>query len=344
MASIVALLLANLLFIRTVILDHSAESCRTMDLYLSLSTTLSALPLLVFRNTMWNKVQSWQLSTTTAKQKGLTGRQLKRLNQGRGVIGLLMNAALGLFLLPTDESSRLRVLKEDTRLSITIALVVLASVYYQYQLIKEYSKVIFVVYGGSKLAFALAILAQGLLTQTFSIQSLVEDHSYVRQFLMTEVYMVTACVEFGFLWYYLYSRDLITKPMVQTLCKNYHPFTFFVWCIFLQTSAWWRPNRLPIIMLWLPLLYTLLGSLFFFKMIKALITQPLFYESASTELKNCDTDDRSRQRRRSSNSIFEVPDEQGKRRSSIFEAIDVGLLEADTSSDAGDSQNGSKED
>ena len=97
-------------------------------------------------------------------------------------------------------------------------------------------------------------------------------------------------------------------------------------------------------MLWLPLLYTLLGSLFFFKMIKALITQPLFYESASTELKNCDTDDRSRQRRRSSNSIFEVPDEQGKRRSSIFEAIDVGLLEADTSSDAGDSQNGSKED
>merc|ERR1711935_422846 len=37
-----------------------------------------------------------------------------------------------------------------------------------------------------------------------------------------EASFVISCVQFGFMMYYLYSRNLVTKKTVQKACKTYH--------------------------------------------------------------------------------------------------------------------------
>ena len=132
---------------------------------------------------------------------------------------------------------------------------------YQYTLIRDYGKALFVVYGGSKLGFSLHLLL--LAGSNNNTENALE-------YLEKESLLVTCCVEFGFLWYYLYSRRLVTKEFVQIMCRNYHPALLYVWMLRLTADRWW--TKLPwASMFWVMVLNSLLTVLFLVKMVQSLV-------------------------------------------------------------------------
>ena len=290
-SSLTALIIGNHLFIRCIILGHNSVFFGSLPTIFHAATLTSGLTLIPF----WNEVQSWQHSTTTMKEKGLSPAQMKDFNRGRGVLAPILCAVYPLAA---------RHLSEDWLQSAAfcraVGAVVLALSMFQYRLIRDYGRALFVIYGGSKLGYSLNALLTGSLSDETAIA-----------FLEKEALLVVCCVEFGFLWYYCESRKLVTKEFVREACKRYHPILMYTFVIRLTAERWWR--SLPLSLAWVMALNTMLASLFFFKMIKSVV---------SNLRGNMEIADRREvfARKGRTSSVFDVASSSG-RRSSIFESF-----------------------
>jgi len=248
------------------------------------------------------------------KDKGLSASQMQNFNRGRGVICMILSPIYSLLYhhLSTE-------LLSNVLFSRVIGMIVTSICIYQYILIRDYGKILFVVYGASRLGFSLHLLWLG------SLYNLQLIYPYAITFLEKEAILVVCCVEFGFLWYYLHSRKLVTKEFVQNMCKRYHPTLFFIFIgRLLISDQWW--NKLPMSISWIMALDTLLAALFLKGMIKSLLVSgadesPPEEEEEVIESKKFDGDRRAMMRRRRSSSIFDVQNSRTRRRSSIFESI-----------------------
>ena len=335
--SVASLVIGNYLFGRVIVLNHSYDDDRHVDSMATafhLVTFLSGATLLPF----WHKVQSWQLSTTTMSQKGLSSKQMQQFNRGRGVVAPILSA---IYPLLYRYLNRHETILDDATTARLIGALILSVTLYQYTLIRDYGKALFIVYGGSKMGFSLHLLSTG------SFSSLGNQYPYAIDYLEKEALLVTCCVEFGFLWYYLYSRRLVTKEFVQTMCKNYHPAVLYIWVGRLTVDRWW--SKLPLSLSWVMALNSLLTALFLIKMIKSLIGSGNQAPSKHTfdfgtdkeeeeEEKGNNPKENHRQEGRSANntgrksrlggggarsSIFEVQSPRTGMRSSVFESISV---------------------
>ena len=332
-ASVTALIIGNYLFVRVIVLNDSYDDRHidSMATVFHLLTFLSASTLLPF----WRKVQSWQLSTTTMSEKGLSSKQMQQFNRGRGVVAPILSAIYPLLYryLDQQQSERTRSILDDATVSRVIGGSILLVALYQYTLIRDYGKALFIVYGGSKLGFSLHLLYAG------SFVSLRDNYPFAMEYLEKEALLVTCCVEFGFLWYYLYSRRLVAKEFVQTMCKNYHPAVLYIWVWRLTMDRWWR--KLPLSLSWVMALNSLLTALFLTKMIKSLLgsgnqspSKHTFDFGTGQEEEKDDRQMPRLHRQNKSNrksrlgggarsSIFEVQSARSGMRSSVFESIAV---------------------
>ena len=306
LASIVSLVTGNYLFLRVIVLNHNSMLDSTATTVFHVATFLSGATLLPF----WTKVQSWQLSTTTMAQKGLSGAQMQRFNQGRGVLAPLLSA-----IYPLIRRYQADLLDDATAARWIGALVGLVALY-QYTLIRNYGKALFVVYGSSKLGFSLHLLLLAGSNNT--------AYMYALEYLEKESLLVTCCVEFGFLWYYLYSRRLVTKEFAQKMCRNYHPALLYVWMLRLTADRWW--TKLPWSMLWVMVLNSLLTVVFLVKLAQSLVAagrrhqapsrHTLDFAATSAEDKKGSGAGAVR-----STSIFAVQSPRTGRQSSVFESF-----------------------
>jgi hypothetical protein len=82
-----ALLLGNVVFANRVLLGNPGTEMSKVELIFHRANFVSAATTALF---FWNQVQSWQLSTTTMEEKGLTPRSIQKANQGRGVVAMLL--------------------------------------------------------------------------------------------------------------------------------------------------------------------------------------------------------------------------------------------------------------
>lgn len=306
--SLLALILGNYLFLQCIILGRRNinNNLQNISTVFFISTLLSGLSLLPF----WSKVQSWQLSTTSIEDKGLTPTQMQNFNRGRGVISMIITSIYPLLY---------RYAREEVLKDVVVSTLVGGSMtlvcYYQYILIRDYGKVLFIIYGGSRLGYSIHLLWTG------SLYNLQLDYPYALEYLEKEAILVVSCVEFGFMWYYLYSRKLIGKEFVKEACKRYHPTIFLIFVIRLLISdTWWK--HLPLSMSWVMIMNTLLAGLFLSKMAKSLVGAggaSQVKEKAEGAVSKANNEKRNALRR--SSSIFDVRSELTKRPSSIFESI-----------------------
>ena len=159
---------------------------------------------------------------------------------------------------------------------------------------------------------------------TGSFASLRDHYPYAIDYLEKEALLVTCCVEFGFLWYYLYSRRLVTKEFVQTMCKNYHPVVLYIWVGRVTMDRWWR--WLPMSLSWVMALNSLLTALFLIKMVKSLLGSGNQAPSKHTFDFGTGNEEKNRKSRLGGgarSSIFEVQSPRTGMRSSVFESIVV---------------------
>ena len=265
--SIIALVLANHLFITRIILDIdssqddeeglvSSRACSTTSIILHVSNFGSALVTAIF---FWDKVQNWQLSTTSMKDKGLTRQILQNFNRGRGIIVMMMFSAFPLVchtigrgndVLPSLTSYQY--VLQDPMFSIGFASAMILSFFKAYQLMKEYSRTIILVYGVSLLGLSVSILYNG------TIEQLLASYPDLLDQVEKESFMVISCVQAGFMLYYLYSRRLVSKETVQRICRVYHPIVAIIYVVRLQSDGWWKSSNLPYPMMIQPALVTLL--------------------------------------------------------------------------------------
>jgi len=108
--SIIALILGNYIFFERVLIgnnvgvvfasddDSSTDSYSFLEIastiYHLCNFTASVITAIFF----WNKVQAWQLSTTTLEEKGLTPKIVQQFNQGRGVVCMILFSLFPLVL------------------------------------------------------------------------------------------------------------------------------------------------------------------------------------------------------------------------------------------------------
>ena len=120
-ASVAALIIGNYLFVQVIVLNHSYDDDRHIDSMTTVFhcvTFTSAATLLPF----WNKVQSWQLSTTTMSQKGLSSKQMQQFNRGRGVVAPLLSAIYPLlYRYLQQQPEQAQIILDDAILSRAIA-------------------------------------------------------------------------------------------------------------------------------------------------------------------------------------------------------------------------------
>ena len=303
-ASIVSLVTGNYLFLRVIVLNHNSMLDSTATTVFHVVTFLSGATLLPF----WTKVQSWQLSTTTMAQKGLSGAQMQRFNQGRGVLAPLLSA-----IYPLIRRYQADLLDDATAARWIGALVGLVALY-QYTLIRNYGKALFVVYGSSKLGFSLHLLLLAGSNNT--------AYMYALEYLEKESLLVTCCVEFGFLWYYLYSRRLVTKEFAQKMCRNYHPALLYVWMLRLTADRWW--TKLPWSMFWVMVLNSLLTVMFLVKLVQSLVAPGRRHQAPSKltlDFAATSAEDSAGGGAVRSTSIFAVQSPRTGRQSSVFESF-----------------------
>lgn len=271
-SSVVALIFGNYLFLQYIILGHDMSSLSTIPTIFHISTLLSGLTLLPF----WNKVQSWQLSTTSIEEKGLTAQQMQNFNRGRGVLCMIISATYPLIYRHASDD-----VLQNVLLSRMVGGIVAILSLCQYTLIRDHGKALFIIYGGSMLGYSLHLLWSG------SLYLLREDYPYAINFLEKEAVFVVCCVEFGFLCYYLLSRKLVTKEFVQEACKRYHPSLFFIFITRLMVSdRWW--SHLPISLSLVMFLNSLLAGLFLTKMTKSLLARDSSSQKEVAASKNND--------------------------------------------------------
>jgi hypothetical protein len=264
----------------------------------------------------WRQIQSYQHSTTTMKEKGLTAQQMQNFNRGRGIFALILCAFYPLMYRHLSDD-----ILQDTTFCRAVAILGALISLYQYELIKDYGKVLFIVYGGSKLGFSLQLLYVG------SLFSLRESYPYILNFFEKEALLIVCCVEFGFLWYYCQSRKIVSKQFVREACKRYHPILMYVFTVKMLSDKWW--NRLPMVVSWTMVLESLLASLFAYKMIKG-----VFIVLRPQKEENVDRRAAFAKKQRSK-SVFDVTSSTG-RRSSIFESVgDLGPFTSSLNSSIG---------
>ena len=170
LSSITSLLVGNYLFIQHIALGYN-DMNNIITTTFHIATLFSGLTLLPF----WNKVQSWQLATTSLKDKGLTSTQMQNFNRGRGVLCTIISPIYPLLYhhLSTE-------LLQNVILSRIIGMVVTSICIYQYILIRDYGKILFVVYGASRLGYSLHLLYSG------SLYKLQSNYPYAITFLEKE--------------------------------------------------------------------------------------------------------------------------------------------------------------
>ena len=289
--SLASLFLSNVLFLWQLVQSnhrHNQERPYSLDrleqaLYVTcfVCTFLSGATLLPF----WNKVQSWRLTTTSAQELGKSAHVVQQANQGRGVLAPMIKSIYPL-LWYTLYSSKTLSLSAETEywVSTVVAWSVVALGIYQTLLIVPNNKVVWVVYSGAPLSMALSVLVHGqgslhtLLHQDYSSSAssfsatatpLAALNVAPMDFVLKDAVFAVACIQFGFLWYYLYSRQLVTKQQCQRACRIYHTAVTLLWfarCI--VYDQWIYPlfqnndnsvsYSLPLLLQWIPHAFTLL--------------------------------------------------------------------------------------
>ena len=151
---------------------------------------------------------------------------------------------------------------EDVRFSRAVALLLMAGASFAYRLVRDYSKTLILVYGGGQFWLGAAILQHGTVSELLWRHPRLLPHIVER-----DAYFVVSCVQFGFLWYYLYSRRLVSKATVRGACTRYHPVLFYAWCLRLNVGAWW--DAAPWTMWPVSFLGSMLATLFLYKMVRA---------------------------------------------------------------------------
>jgi len=255
-ASMLALLLGNYLFVSQVILGMEVPSSIKSVFFLS-NITSASVTILFF----WDKVQSWQLATTSMKDKGLVAQQMQNFNRGRGALAMLSYSLFPMLvqLCPSE-------LLDSILFSSVVAIATLSCTTKTFFLIQDYRRVLFFVYGMYSAAVAVAILRYGRISSLLRAYPLLPNH------FEKQAYFVVSCVQFGFMWYYFYSRRLVSKEWVQSMCKNYHPIMFVAYLIRLSFDQWWA-SMLPTEVVIHSLLLTLFGILFLAKIVKTQLTK-----------------------------------------------------------------------
>ena len=193
----------------------------------------------------WNKVQSWQLSTTTLKEKGLTPTILQKFNQGRGVVCMILFSAFPLvcsFCCRLPEYYYRHLFLENKIFSMVLALALITGSAQVYNLIKDYSKLLWVVYGMTPMALGVSIL---LCSSSSSgdyaygtVASLNQRYPAALDRIQKEASFVISCVQMGFMLYYLYSRKLVTQRTVQRICKTYHVTMSMTFLFRVERDLW----------------------------------------------------------------------------------------------------------
>ena len=226
-SSLTSLVLGNFLFIKYALLGLDASTTTTsgskkdfVKLAFWLFTLFSASTTIIM---YWNKVQSWQLSTTTMKEKGLTPQQLQNFNRGRGTLTPLSYSLLPLFISVAPNSWL-----ESAHCSIALALTTMALSAGSFTLIREYGKPLFWVYGLYPALVSMMVLWHQRLSAVFLVHS---NYPRLLTHMEHQAYFVISCIQVGFLLYYLYSRRLITKEFVQRSCRHYHPTMMFSYLV-----------------------------------------------------------------------------------------------------------------
>ena len=241
--SLFALILANIIFAtRSTVSDPMPWHLESIELLCHGFNCVSALITMLF---FWDKVQNWQLSTTSMKEKGLTPLILMRFNQGRGVVTMLLCSAF-----PLLQSTLPKSLLDDPMFSAMIAFLFIGSAIWVYDLVKDYSKPVYIAYGVTPLAVGVSVLLSG------SVSALHQSYPLMSAYLRREVAFTVSCVQMGFMLYYMYSRGLVTKSTVQKICKSYHVSLLLVQFARIQYDCWW--SILPWPMAIQPALLTIL--------------------------------------------------------------------------------------
>jgi hypothetical protein len=200
----------------------------------------------------------------TMEEKGVTARTAQRFNQGRGVVCMLSYSLVPFachvvpfwFLQSRIFSSGL-----------ALAMIALSAVCYN--LIKDYGKKLWLIYGMTPMAVGFTILCNSEQT----LVSVYQNTPLVIDRFKKEASFVISCVQFGFMMYYLYSRNLVTKKTVQKACKTYHSTVATIYVIrvmhdlltyFIETPT----SIIPWPMLVQPILLSMVFSL---KLLKPLV-------------------------------------------------------------------------
>jgi len=244
-----ALLMGNIVFVNRVILGHQGSDYSAIERCFHRCNLVAALTTAIF---FWNHVQSWQLSTTSLKEKGFTPKIMQRFNQGRGVVSMIL-FSLAPFLYAYLPQSAL----ESHIVAASVALALIAGSAFVYDLVKDYGKLMFMLYGMTPMMLGLSILC---CSSEGTLASLDAEFPLAMDVFRKESSMCVICVQMGFLLYYLYSRNRVTKETVQTICKVYHVGLSIIFMVRVERDLWlqWKNNEsLPWPMMIKPVLLNL---------------------------------------------------------------------------------------
>lgn len=258
-----ALLLGNIVFANRVLLGNpdTTEMMGKLELIFHRANFVSAATTALF---FWNQVQSWQLSTTTMEKKGLTPRGVQKANQGRGVVAMLL---FSLFPLVCQYMPQYAL---DSRMFARgLALTLMAGSVLVYHLLKDYKRpALWFVYGMTPMALGLSILCCS--DGSGSVASVLENNPLVMDQFQKQASFVISCVQMGFMQYYLYSRNLVTKRTVQIICKTYHVTLSMIFLYRVERDVWLRLTTGTVFHTWLmmaqPMILTLALNVALFTM------------------------------------------------------------------------------
>jgi len=312
-SSVVALVLGNYLFVQCFLLRNDILASSEVDnssilpTIFHVATVLSGVILLVF---FWNKIQSYQHSTTSLEEKGITPKQMQNVNRGRGCYALILCAVYPLMYryLP-DETL------QDAMVSRIVAAAVVALSVHMYQIFKVYALGLFILYAGTQFGFSLHVLYTG------SLYSIRQSYPYIVNFFEKEALLISSCVEFGFLLYYCESRRLVTVQFLQEACKRYHPIMMAVFIGNMLKEKFW--SKLPMSMSYATFLQCIHLFLFLKNVTKGIISDVV--ETVRSKKESVESRREAFAKKRRSSSVFDVTTSTG-RRSSIFESTDFGEL------------------
>jgi len=224
--STVALILGNVVFVNRVLLGNQPAGNSMHEFYFHACNFLASATTAYF---FWDKVQSWQLSTTTMAAKGLTPRILQRFNQGRGVVAMLLFS-----LFPVICRSMPEGILDSKIFSTGLAMIMITGSVSVFNLLKDYGKTLWIVYGMTPMALGVSILCCSRGTVT----SIKQDYPMISDRFEKEASFVISCVQMGFMMYYLYSRNLVNKHMVQKICKSYHVTLSMIFLFRVERDLW----------------------------------------------------------------------------------------------------------